>query len=77
MNKSCDNILHNPNCFINVLIPEQDDLQYKIEGTAEVYSTGSLFEEIKNYEESENLPEDLKVHAIIIVTINNIEESNG
>ena len=77
MNKSFENISQNPKCFINVLIPGQDDLQYKIDGTAEIYNSGSLFEEIKNYEESENLPEDLKVNAIIIVNINNVEESNG
>ena len=77
MNKSFENISQNPKCFINVLVPEQDDLQYKIEGTAVVHNSGSLFDEIKNYEKSENLPEDLKVNAIIIVNINNIEESNG
>ena len=53
MNKSFENISQNPKCFINVLIPEQDDLQYKIEGTAVVHNSGSLFEEIKNYLRSE------------------------
>lgn len=77
MKKSFDNISRNPKCFINVLIPEQDDLQYKIEGTAEIFNSGKLFEEIKNYKESENLPDDLKANAIIIVNINNVEESNG
>lgn len=77
MKKSFDNISRNPKCFIDVLIPEQDDLQYKIEGTAEIFNSGKLFEEIKIYEESENLPDDLKVNDIIIININNIEESNG
>lgn len=77
MNKSFDNILQNPKCFINVLIPEQDDLQYKIDGVAKVYTQGELFSEIKTYEESENLPPELKVSAIIVVDIKNIEESNG
>ena len=77
MNKSYKNIKQNNKCFINVLIPEQDDLQYKIEGIAEVQETGELFNEIKNFEESENLPPDLKVNAIIIVNIKSVEESNG
>jgi len=77
MKKSFDNISRNPKCFINVLIPEKDDLQYKIEGTAVIHNSGSLFEEIKNYEETDNLPEDLKVNAIIIIKLISIEESNG
>ena len=77
MKQSFDNISNNPVCFINVLIPEQDDLQYKIEGVAEIKNSGELFNEIKNYEESENLPKDLKVHDIIIIHVKNIEESNG
>ena len=60
-----------------MLLPEQEDLQYKIEGIAKVETSGKLFEEIKNYEESENLPPELKVSAIIIVKIKNVEESNG
>ena len=77
MNKSFKNISQNPKCFINVLIPEQDDLQYKIEGTATIYNSGSLFEEIKKYEETENLPEDLKVNDIIVIKLISIEESSG
>lgn len=77
MNKSFENIKQNPKCFINVLLPEQDDLQYKIEGDAKVFTSGELFKEIKNYEETENLPAELKVNAIIVVDINSIEQSNG
>ena len=77
MGKSFENIMQNPKCFINVLIPELDDLQYKIEGVASVFSEGALFEEIKNYEESENLPPELKVNGIIVIDVKNIEESNG
>ena len=77
MNKSIENIKNNPKCFINVLIAEQDDLQYKIEGTAEIYNSGELYEQIKKYEESENLPPELKVHSIIVIKIISIEESNG
>lgn len=77
MNKSLKNIQDNPKCFINVLIPEQDDLQYKIEGVAEVVEGGELFQEIKNYEETENLPADLKVNAILVVKLTSFQESNG
>ena len=77
MGKSFENVRQNPKCFINVLIPELDDLQYKIEGAALVFEEGELFEEIKNYEESENLPPELKVNAIIVINIKNVEESNG
>lgn len=77
MGKSFENVRQNPKCFINVLIPELDDLQYKIEGVALVFEEGELFEEIKNYEESENLPPELKVNAIIVINIKNVEESNG
>lgn len=52
-------------------------MQIKIEGLAEVVDSGDLFKEIKNYEESENLPPKLKVNSIIIVKIVNVEETNG
>lgn len=77
MEKSIENVLANPNCFINVYFENQEDLQYKILGRAKVYEKGELFEEIKSYEETNNLPEDLKVHSIIVVDIKNVEESNG
>ena len=77
MDKSCKNIQENPKCFINVLMPEQDDLQYKIEGVAKIYQEGKLFEEIKNFEESENLPPELKVKSIIIIELTSFEQSNG
>ena len=77
MKQSIQNILDNNKCFINVYFPEKDDLQYKIEGIAEIIESGNLFEEIKNFEETENLPPELKVHSIIIIKLLNIEESNG
>lgn len=52
-------------------------MQYKIEGVAEILNEGELFTEVKTYEETENLPPELKVNAIIIFHILNIEESNG
>ena len=77
MNKSIENIKNNPKCFINVLLPDEDDLQYKIEGLAKNYSSGALFEEIKSFEETENLPPELKVHSIIVIQLTSVEESNG
>ena len=77
MNKSLINIKYNPKCFINVLLPDLDDLQYKIEGVGTILDSGELFEDIKNFEESENLPPELKVHSIIIIKITSFEETNG
>lgn len=77
MDKSLINIRNNPKCFINVLLPDLDDLQYKIEGVGTILDSGELFEDIKNFEETENLPPELKVHSIIIIKITSFEESNG
>lgn len=77
MGKSFENIKENPKCFINVLIPEHDDLQYKIEGIAKIYYKGRLFEDIKKYEETENLPPELKVNTIIVIELTSFEQSNG
>ena len=77
MSKTFNNLQSNNKAFINVLIPEQDDLQYKIECVTEINTSGNLFNEIKNFEESENLPLELKVNAIIICKIKNCEESIG
>ena len=77
MRKSIENIKKNNKCFIGVYIEDKDDLQYKIEGEAEVFEEGELFEEIKTFEEAENLPPELKVNSIIVVKITSIEESNG
>lgn len=77
MNKSIENINSNPNCFINVYISNQNDRQIKISCDAEVYSDGELYNEIKEFEESNNLPEDLKVNSIIVAKIKNVEVSEG
>ena len=77
MNKTLQNVKENNRCFINVFIPQRDDLQYKIEGIANVYDKGELFENIKCFEETNNLPQELKVHSIIVVSITKIEQSNG
>lgn len=77
MNKSIENVMSNPKCFINVYIKDKDDVQIKINCTAEVYDDGELYHEIKEYEETNNLPEDLKVRSIIVANIDNVEVSEG
>lgn len=81
MEKTIENVKKNKKCFIDVYMPEKDDLQYKLEGEAEVFSSGKLFEEIKHFEESENLPSEspdgLKVHEIIVFHIKSFEQTNG
>lgn len=77
MNKSIENINDNPNCFINVYIKEQNDKQIKIDCSAQVYSDGKLYDEIKDFEETNNLPEDLKVRSIIVANIKSVETSEG
>ena len=79
MNQTFDNLQENPKCFVGVYIPEEDDLQYKIEGVAEILSSGELFDEIKNYEENENglLEYGLSVKNVIVIKIEKVEESNG
>ena len=77
MNKSIENVMSNPKCFINAYIKDKDDVQIKINCTAEVYDDGELYHEIKEYEETNNLPEDLKVRSIIVANIDNVEVSEG
>ena len=71
MDKSIKNVTNNPNCFINVYI--DNNKQIKIDCVAEVLSRGALFDEIKEYEETNNLPDNLKVHSIIVAKIQNID----
>lgn len=77
MKKSIENIKLNPKCFIDVYIKEQEDKQIKINGIGNIYDSGELFQEIKEFEETNNLSEDLKVNSIIVIKISNIEVSEG
>ena len=77
MNKSIENVNGNSNCFINTYIKDQNDKQIKISCDAEVYNDGELYNQIKEFEETNNLPDDLKVHSIIVANIKNIEVSEG
>ena len=73
MNKSIENIKNNKKCFINVYSKDNSDMQIKITGIANVYEDGNLYHEIKDYEETNNLLDDLKVHSIIVIEFQNIE----
>ncbi len=75
MKKSIENLKQNNKCFINVYSQENSDMQIKINGIANIYDNGELFEEIKEYEETNNLPPELKVHSIIVVDIKGVEVS--
>lgn len=77
MKQSIENIKTNPKCFINVYIKEQNDRQIKITGVGKVEESGELFNNIKEYEETNNLPEELKVNSIIIIEIEHIEITEG
>lgn len=77
MKQSIENIKTNPKCFINVYIKEQNDRQIKITGAGKVEESGELFNNIKEYEETNNLPEELKVNSIIIIEIEHIEITEG
>ncbi len=77
MEKTIANLKVNPNCFINAYIKENDDKQYKIDCRCEIFDDGDLFNEIKEYEEKNNLPDELKVNAIIIAYFENIEVCKG
>lgn len=77
MKTSIDNLKENNKCFINIFLKENDDMQIKIDGIAKIYDSGKLYEYIKEYEETNNLPPELKVNSIIVIDFENIEISNG
>ena len=73
MDKSIENIKQNNKCFVNIYSKENSDMQIKIFGIAHVYEDGNLFNEIKDFEETNNLPDELKVRSIIVIEFENIE----
>lgn len=77
MKTSIDNLKENNKCFINIFLKENDNMQIKIDGIAKLYDSGKLYENIKEYEETNNLPPKLKVNSIIVIDFKNIEISNG
>ncbi len=76
MEKTIKNIEENNQVFVN-FFSQEDEYQLKIAGKATIQSDSEEFFEIKNFEETNNLPEDLKVNSIIIVNIESVEESIG
>lgn len=81
MEVSKQNILENKNVFIHVFKEDENDpecnIQYKMNCIAEVETSGSLFEEVKHYEETEVLPEGFYVNGIIIANIIDCKEYVG
>lgn len=81
METSKNNIEENENIFIHVFNENEDDpecsIQYKMNCKAKIETSGELFNEIKNYEETEVLPEGFYVNGIIIADIINCKEYIG
>lgn len=77
MKTSIKNIKQNNKCCINIYSQEDSDIQIKIHGCATISDSGDLYENIKEYEETNNLPPKLKVNSIIIVNIESINVSKG
>ena len=77
MSRTIENIKNNSRCFINAYIKGKNDKQYKINCKCEIFNDGDLFREIKEYEETYNLTEELKVNSIIVANIMDIEISEG
>jgi hypothetical protein len=81
MEISKQNMLENKNIFIHVFKEDKEDpersIQYKLNCTAEIETSGDLFEEVKHYEETEVLPEGFYVNGIVIATIVDCKEYIG
>lgn len=79
METSKKNVEENQKVFMHVFIDKglADSIQLKINGHTEIVKNGSLFEEIKHFEESERLPEGLYVNSVFIVYPTKIETTVG
>lgn len=78
METSKRNVKENPYVFLHCFIQKglEDSIQLKISADAEIYESGELFEEIKEFE-GKRLPEGLFVNAIFVVYPTKIEEFIG
>ena len=78
---SFKNIQENKNIFLHFVKENKKDYgwstQYKICAIAKIEKAGKLFEKAKFFEETERLPEDMKVRAIIRAKITKIEVVEG
>lgn len=81
MEISKKNIEENEDVFIHVFKEDENNpewsVQYKMNCTAKIETSGDLFEEVKHYEETEVLPEGFFVNGIIIATIVECKEYVG
>ena len=81
MEISKKNMLENNQIFIHVFKEDENDpeysVQYKLDCTAKIETSGDLFDEVKHYEETEVLPEGFYVNGIVIATINDCKEYVG
>lgn len=77
MEETIRNIEENEKCFIDVYIKEENDKQIKINGIGKILKTGELYNDIKRYEEENNLPPELKVNSIIEIQITDIIITEG
>ncbi len=76
MEKTINNIIENNQVFIN-FFSKDNEYQIKITGTATIQNNSKEFYEVKEFEETNNLPEDLKVNSIIVINIDSVEETFG
>jgi len=77
MEETIKNIKENEKCFIDVYIKEKNDKQIKINGIGKIFETGELYNNIKKYEEENNLPPELKVNSIIEIQITDVTITEG
>ena len=77
MEETIRNIEENEKCFIDVYIKEENDKQIKINGIGKIFEDGELFNNIKEYEEENNLPPELKVNSIIEIKITDVKITEG
>jgi len=77
MEETIRNIGENEKCFIDVYIKEENDKQIKINGIGKIYEEGKLYNNIKEYEEENNLPPELKVNLIIEIQITDVTITEG
>lgn len=77
MEETIRNVEENEKCFIDVYIKEKNDKQIKINGIGKILKKGELYNNIKEYEEENNLPPELKVNSIIEIQIIDVTITEG
>lgn len=70
MGKSVNNVRENNQVFVSAY---KDETQIKISGMADYLDSGTLFDEIKEFEKTRYVD----VRGIIVVKISNIEQTEG